>query len=396
MRIGAKDKKKLGLYLHIPFCRSKCAYCDFFSFVPSNEELIQRYVDVLVLHMESYRTGTYDYTVDTVFIGGGTPTLLSTEQLMQINRAIYKNFDVDNRVEYTIEANPATIDFESLKKLRRAGVNRLSIGLQSGDNRELLALSRLHNRAAFEQSFRDARRAGISNINVDIMFGIPFQTKDSFMKTLRYVTWLSPEHISVYGLKIEEGTPFAAKRDTLPLPDEDAEYDMYMTAGEFLASRGYEHYEISNFAKRGMRCRHNMKYWNCEEYLGLGASAHSYFNNSRFSFKRDIDAYMNGLEIKNSRIKLTDENVEISPHERVGEYVMLRMRLSDGVDCREFYRKFGLDFDRLYGSKLQQYINPGLVQYVNGVYSFTAKGMFVSNYILSEILDFSQGNTFMG
>jgi len=386
MRIN--EKKRLGLYIHIPFCRSKCAYCDFFSFTPQNEEIKERYVSALIKHMESYRGAAKAYAPDTVFIGGGTPTALGTDQLVRLIREIKRNFSLTKHVEFTVEANPMTADYRDLAAIRRAGANRLSIGLQSGDNRELMALSRQHNRAEFEQFYRNARRAKFDNISIDVMYGIPFQTVDSFMKTLRYVVALEPEHISMYGLKIEQGTPFFAQKETLPLPNEDAEYEMYMRGVEFLTSKGYEHYEISNFARSGYRCMHNMKYWNCEEYLGLGVSAHSYFNGSRFSFKRNIDVYMNGMEIMNSRIKITDESYEISPRERVGEYVMLRMRLSDGIDVRDFERRFALDFDSIYGRSLQKYIKSGFVSCMDGVYSFTNKGMFVSNYILSEILDF--------
>lgn len=387
-----KDRKRLGLYLHIPFCNHKCAYCDFFSFVPTNSELVRRYVNALIAHMESYRNGTRQYAPDTVFIGGGTPTSLPTDLLIDLIKAVYKNFDIYKRAEFTIEANPSTIDFETLKKIKKAGVNRISFGLQSGDNKELLALTRHHSRMEFEHCYKDARRAGFDNINIDIMYGIPMQTKESFMKTLRYVVSLRPEHISMYCLKIEEGTPFAAKINQLSLPGEDLEYEMYMMAVEYLENHGYPQYEISNFARPGYMCHHNLKYWNCDEYLGLGVSAHSYFNGARFSFKRNIDQYMNGLEIKNSRIKLTDEDYPISQHERIGEWIMLRMRLKDGVDSREFERKFGSSFEEQYGRKLERYAQAGFLTIRDGIYSFTPKGMFVSNYILSEILDFSAVN----
>jgi len=386
---NSKYRKRLGLYLHIPFCKSKCAYCDFFSFVPTNSELVQRYVNALTAHMESYKNGAKLYSPDTIFIGGGTPTSLPPELLLNLVKSIYKNFDVHRKAEFTIEANPATVNFEILKKLRKAGVNRISFGLQSGDNKELLALTRHHSRVEFEQSYRDARKAKFTNINIDLMYGIPLQTKESFMRTLRYAVSLHPEHISMYCLKIEEGTMFAAKADTLVLPEEETQYEMYITAVEFLENSGYPQYEISNFSRPGYECRHNLKYWNCEEYLGLGVSAHSYFNGSRFSFKRNIDQYMNGLEIKNSRIKLTDEDYPISQRERVGEWIMLRMRLNDGVDTVEFENKFGLSFDEICGKALQKYIKSGFVTLKQNTYAFTPKGMFVSNHILADVLTFS-------
>jgi oxygen-independent coproporphyrinogen-3 oxidase len=222
--------KRLGLYFHIPFCLSKCAYCDFFSFVPSNEELIGRYFDALIKHMEEYEKAAQDHIVDTVFIGGGTPTCVPTEHLVRLIKAARKHFNVAPNAEITIEANPATVDLNSLKKLRRLGVNRISIGLQSASDEELRSLSRIHTRRQFEQSYAIARRAGFTNINVDLMFGIPGQNRDSLMKNLRYLMRVNPEHISLYDLKIEPGTPFDLHRDELLLPTEDEEADMYLEA----------------------------------------------------------------------------------------------------------------------------------------------------------------------
>ncbi len=383
------EKSRLGLYLHIPFCRAKCAYCDFYSLVPNDEVLMERYVEALILHMQSYRIGAKDYLADTVFIGGGTPTALPTELLIRLIRAVRRNFALTKGAEFTLEANPATVDAGMLNRLRRAGVNRLSMGLQSANNEELAALSRIHRREDFAESFRAARRARIENINVDLMFGIPYQTKKSLLKTLAYVVRLAPEHISLYDLILEPSTPLAKRAPTLPMPNEDEEADMYLSAVEFLAQNGYAQYEVSNFARPGYQCRHNLKYWNCEEYLGLGASAHSYFRDSRFSFSRDINRYMQGVEVPTSRIKITDENDVISPHERVGEYIMLRFRLTAGLSDREFTRRFGFSFTREYGKKMQPYIRSGFAVYNDGVYSLTPKGMFVSNYILSDLLDFS-------
>lgn len=299
--------KRLGLYFHIPFCLSKCAYCDFFSFVPSNEELITRYIDALITHMEDYRHAAEEYVVDSVFIGGGTPTCIPKDELLRLIRAIKKNFNITKNAEFTIEANPATVDLQSLKKFRRAGINRISIGLQTGDDNELKSLSRIHTRRQFEESYRTAREAGFENINIDLMFGIPGQTMESLMRNLRYLIRLNPEHISLYNLKIEPGTPFDLHRSELALPNEDDEADMYLAAVDFLRSNGYPQYEISNFSKNGCRCRHNLKYWTGGEYLGFGPSAHSYFSNNRFAFVRDLDAYLNAIEIPSSRINLTSQ-----------------------------------------------------------------------------------------
>ena len=393
------ERNRLGVYIHVPFCRQKCAYCDFFSFVPNNPEVMERYVNALLLHMQSYKTGAKDYLVDTVFVGGGTPTALPPELLLKLIRAVRQKFSLTKGAEFTVEANPATVDTPLLKRLRRAGVNRLSMGLQSANNDELAALSRVHRREDFEASFRAARRARIENINVDLMFGIPYQTKKSLMRTLRYVVHLGPEHISLYDLILEPGTPLFKRRDSLPFPTDDEEADMYLTAVDFLAQNGYAQYEVSNFARPGYQCLHNLKYWNCEEYLGLGVSAHSYFRDSRFSFIRNLDRYMNGLEIPTSRIKLTDENDVISPRERIGEYIMLRFRLTAGLSDREFTRRFGFSFTQVYGKKMERYVRGGFATFADGVYALTPQGMFVSNYILSDILDFEdlgQLNLFNG
>ena len=382
------DKKRLGLYLHIPFCRSKCAYCDFYSMVPRDEEMMSRYVNALIAHMQSYRQGTSEYFVDTVFIGGGTPTCLPPEELIRLIRAVKKNFHLTKGVEFTLEANPATVNTPLLKRLRRAGVNRLSMGLQSANNEELAALSRIHRRQDFAESFRAARRARIENINVDLMFGIPYQTKESLMKTLRYVVRMGPEHISLYDLILEPGTRLYQKKDALPFPSEDEEVEMYLSAVEFLAQNGYGQYEVSNFARPGYMCHHNLKYWNCEEYLGLGVAAHSFFRGNRFSFVSHMDKYIHGLSNPGSAIRLTEQNDAVSPRERLGEYIMLRFRLKEGLICRDFARLFGFSFEDLYGRKMAPYVKNGFATYNGDAFALTPKGMFVSNYILSDILDF--------
>lgn len=404
------NKLPLGLYIHIPFCKSKCAYCDFYSMSGTNDDDMRRYTDALLLQMEDYSKAASAYRVDTVFIGGGTPTVLPVKCMADIINGIHRCFDVSKGAEFTMEANPATISPSTLSKWRRAGVNRLSIGLQSANSDELSALSRIHTKTDFEASYLAARKAGYENINVDIMFGIPFQTLESFNRTLDYVTSLEPEHISMYGLKIEDGTPFAMSRDTLVLPDEDTEADMYFDGIKYLSAKGFRHYEISNFALPGYECRHNLKYWNCDEYLGLGCAAHSYFRGLRFSFKRNMGLYCDALEadishggmLTDDGISLTseqygateliDELYTISPEERVGEYIMLRLRLSDGISSSRFRERFGLNFDALYGRRLKVYIDNGFMTYDGDSYAFTPKGMYVSSYILSNILDFDENS----
>lgn len=407
-------KKPLGLYIHIPFCHAKCAYCDFYSQSGAGDELMQRYVDSLLLQMEDYSAAAKGYTVDTVFIGGGTPTALPVKAMSDLLSGIARHFNIKKGAEFTMEANPATVSPAALSKYRRLGVNRLSIGLQSANADELSALSRIHTREDFEASYKAARRAGFDNISVDLMYGIPLQTADSFSRTLDYVTALEPEHISVYGLKIEDGTPFARIRDTLMLPDEDTEADMYLDCVRYLDAKGFRHYEISNFARPGYECRHNLKYWNCDEYLGLGCAAHSYFAGMRFSMKRDLMLFIDAMEaditsggmLTGDGITLAEEQIRnaapidelytIAPSERIGEYIMLRLRLTDGVSAAEFEARFGMNFDALYGRRLQIYIDNGFMTYNGDRYAFTPKGMYVSNYILSSILDFDEESRIVG
>ncbi len=387
------DKRRLGIYLHIPFCMSKCAYCDFYSYVPKNEQVYERYANALISHIEHYRSAAASCAPDSVYIGGGTPTALPKEQLLKIVRAVRKNFSLAKNAEFTVEANPATVDLPTLRALRRAGVNRISFGLQSADQRELKALSRIHSRAEFEESYYMARRAKIENISVDLMFGIPHQTTESLLRSIDYVTRLDPEHISLYNLKIEPNTHFGkVGAANLALPDEDEEFRMYIQACQLLESRGYKQYEISNFAKPGKMSRHNLKYWNCEEYLGLGPSAHSYFNGTRFSFIPSINQYMKGIENMGSEIIISGGSEQIAGRAMMGEYIMLRFRLSEGLVLSDFQRKFGYDFEEMYGSKLRPYIEGGYMLRTRDSFALTPRGMFVSNYILSDILSYADLN----
>ena len=380
--------KKLGIYIHIPFCRTKCAYCDFYSFIPKGEEIYERYTNALIKHMEAYREAARDRIPDTVYIGGGTPTALPTEQLIRIIKAVKRNFKLSKNTEFTVEVNPKTCDLKTFKRLRRAGVNRISIGLQSADAGELKSLTRSHSRADFEECFKDARAAKIKNISVDLMFGIPGQTVHSLLSSIDYLTRLHPDHISLYDLKIEEGTPYFRIRDRLPLPDEDTEFEMYTRAIDMLERRGYRQYEISNFARPGKMSRDNLKYWNCEEYLGFGPGAYSYFNSTRFSFARSMEAYIRGVEDPQSRINMSEGVEEIKGKAQLGEYIMLGLRLNDGISMSEIARRYGVDFGALYGKKAEKYINYGYMAKRGDRLFLTPQGMFISNYILSDLLSF--------
>lgn len=390
------EYKKLGLYLHIPFCKSKCAYCDFYSSDKivcegrKTPEEMKLYCTALKNNMRIISERTTQYNVDTVFIGGGTPTALPAKLLLNIVKEVENDFYLDENCEFTVEMNPATADARLLKKLRRAGVNRLSIGLQSAHNHELAALSRIHTAGDFTECFQMAREAGFDNINIDVMYGIPEQTKGSFMETLAFVASMKPEHISMYNLRIEDGTPFGEKKHMLPLPDEDTECDMYFDGIDYLASQGYHQYEISNFARDGYECRHNLRYWRGEEYIGCGPAAHSYFGGRRFSLRRSLAQYCKLLETKGTTIpsSLLDESYVVDRREEVAEYLMLRLRLKEGISTDDFRAHFGADFDEIFGRKLRIYIENGFMTHENGHYAFTPQGMFVSNEILSRIIPF--------
>lgn len=387
-----KVKRNLGLYLHIPFCLKKCSYCDFYSFSPEGEDFIENYVSAMMLQMEDISGACRSYTVDTVYLGGGTPSMLPQNQLQRLLDSVKHNFKLQKGAEITMEVNPGTVNYKYLKAMRKAGINRLSIGMQSADDRELKTLGRIHTSAEFGETYKSARDAGFDNISIDIMYGLPSQTLSSLRRTLEYAADLAPDHISLYCLKIEEGTPFYAMRDTLRLPDDDTEYDMYETAVDLLYRHGYERYEMSNFARDGKYSRHNLKYWNCDEYIGIGASAHSYFCGERYSVIRDASTYIDGLEVLEAGISIIDESRMIDKKESMNEYVMLRMRLDEGVDGAVFKERFGVDFGKKFGQYLDEYIEGGFVKKRGEKYSFTTKGMFVSNYILSAVLDFSPEN----
>jgi len=399
--------KKLGLYIHVPFCAAKCPYCDFYS-VKAGEKTQAAYIDAVIKQMKEYSLPASGSTVDTVYIGGGTPTVIGVDLLVKIIKNINNNFELPKNpeftnFEFTVEANPATIDLKGLKKLKKAGVNRLSLGLQSAYDKELRVLSRRYKYADFMECYENARTAGFKNISIDVMYGVPTQTVKSFHDTLERVAAFNPEHISAYGLKIEPGTAFHTNLAKIQeyLPDEEVERDMYFMCCDFLNKRGYNQYEISNFAKPGYECRHNLKYWTCGEYIGLGTSAHSYFGGSRFSFKKNIKEYIRSFDNNTDKLKnvdifdldrynLFDEYIEIKQNERIGEYIMLNFRLSAGINKNDFARLFLKDFDDLYYKKVEPFINSGHIVKTLGGYAFSLAGMFVSNYILGRIVEFEE------
>ncbi len=377
--------KRLGLYLHIPFCLQKCNYCDFCS-SPASESVRAAYVRALCTHLRALAPTARAYTVDTVYFGGGTPTLLSPADFSRILDTVRADFTLLPDAEITAECNPVTGAEPLFCGMRHAGINRLSIGLQSIHGKELKLLGRLHSFADFESSLAAARRAGFDNISTDLMFGIPAQTVASLRETLEAVCDLAPAHISAYGLRIEDGTPFGKMRDTLPLPSEDEEAEMAELVATLLPAQGYERYEISNYAKPGYPSRHNLRYWLGEEYLGVGPAAHSFLGGVRFETPADTKSYMEAVE-KGDFGALFTAHHALTEAEARDEHVMLRMRLAAGVDRADFARRFGSSFESCYGD-LSPLIRGGFLKNSDTCVAFTARGMQVSNAILSEWLDF--------
>ena len=375
--------RKSGLYIHIPFCVKKCNYCDFYSLGYADSKRISGYTDALCTQIEREAPSYTGVAFDSVFLGGGTPSLLSVEDISHLFKTVRDSLYIAENAEITIEANPDTITEERLKAWRECGINRLSIGLQSTDNEMLKTLGRIHSFEDFKRGFVLARELGFDNINVDLMYALPNQSTNALIKTLECVCELSPDHISAYCLKIEPSTPFSKME--LALPDEDTQYEMYNELCTYLSSQGYEQYEISNFAKNGHRCAHNLKYWQREEYVGLGPCAHSFFDGVRYSYEGDTSKYIAEISSGGVPDRLAEECNELTLDEKIDEYVMLRLRLCDGVDENEFKTLFGKELFLCYD--FDKYVQSGHMKKTKTGIAFTPKGFFVSNYILSQILE---------
>lgn len=379
------NEKTLGLYLHVPFCVRKCNYCDFCS-ARADEATRAAYVDALCTHLAALAPTARDRSVDTVYLGGGTPTVLTEAQLTRILHTVRTHYALTEDAEITTECNPVTGRDALFEALVASGVNRLSIGVQSVHARELALLGRAHGYDDFLATLAAARRAGLQNISADVMFGIPAQTPDSFRETLETLAALPLTHLSAYGLRIEEGTPFYRDRDTLPFPTEDEEADMADLVATLLPKLGFSRYEISNYARNGASSRHNLRYWLGEDYLGFGPAAHSFFSGVRYAAPPDTKGYIEAIA-RGDLDALCTECEALTPHEAREEYVMLRMRLAEGVDKQDFLHRFGTSFEDAYGD-LEALAKAGLLLNTDTRVAFTARGMQLSNAILSEWLDF--------
>lgn len=369
-------KKELGIYIHIPFCVRKCAYCDFLS-APAGEETRERYVDMLKEEMKACQELSEKYEVSTVFFGGGTPSLLSGDQILELLLELGRYFPLRRETEITVECNPGTLTEEKLSKYREAGVNRLSLGLQSSFDEELRLLGRIHTWEDFRQSFLLARRMGFSNINVDLMSALPGQTRASWEETLGRVLQLSPEHISAYSLIIEEGTPFALQYgEGRPregeLPTEDEERQMYYDTKRLLEAAGYERYEISNYARPGFSCRHNRNCWERKDYKGFGIGAASLLDNVRYKNAEALSPYLEG--------RFSYESVEVlSRREQQEETMFLGLRKMEGVRLTE-------ELNRVYEKVFLDLEEKGLLERKEGRAFLTERGIDVSNYAMAEFL----------
>ena len=376
-------KKELEIYIHIPFCVKKCAYCDFLS-GPQDRDTIEKYVDKLVEEIGVQKPAT----VSSIFLGGGTPSILEPSQIFKIFKVLNCTFKIEKDAEITIEANPGTVTVEKLEAYKQCGINRISFGLQSTNNEELKLLGRIHTYEEFLESYQLARACGFENINVDLISAIPKQTVASWEETLKKVIALEPEHISAYSLIVEEGTPFAkVYGEGCPgehdLPCEEEERAIYYRTEELLERAGYHRYEISNYAKAGKECRHNLGYWERKEYLGIGLGAASLVNNVRYKNTDDLLYYME----HSSDLSAIQENVEkLSLQEQMEEFMFLGLRKTEGVSVTEFKNTFGKTMEECYGEQIQKLKEQGLLEQKDGRLMLTRPGIDVSNYVFGEFL----------
>ena len=377
-------KKDLGLYIHIPFCIKKCAYCDFLSWKGSGEER-EAYVQALEKEISSYSEFAKDYRVSTVFFGGGTPSVLEGEQTERILKKIRDTFRVEKDAEITLEMNPGTAQKEKLLLYRELGINRLSIGLQSVKNENLKLLGRIHTYEDFLDSYRMAREAGFDNISADLISSLPGQTLEEWKEELEILQETPLEHISVYQLIIEKGTEFYEKygeHEEL-LPDEETSREIYLWTGKYLKEHGFEQYEISNYARPSRKSRHNLRYWERKDYLGLGLGAASMVHNIRMSNTRDWEKYIEGSQ---NPKRLREEVEFLEEPRQMEEFMFLGLRKTEGVSRKEFRRIFGRDLDMVYEKALQKHLENGMLEASKDRIRLSQAGILVSNQVLSDFI----------
>ena len=389
------EKKELELYVHIPFCVRKCAYCDFLS-APADAQERTLYIDALTEEIRARKNDFTAYRVSTIFLGGGTPSILEGDDSARIFRALQENFDISDDAEITMEVNPGTVTEEKAASWRKSGVNRLSIGLQSADDRELKMLGRIHTYREFLDTWKIVREAGFENVNVDLISAIPGQNLRSWSETLRKAADLGPEHISAYSLIVEEGTPFYERygdgsgedenkgNHLPPLPDEDTEREMYKATEKILAEYGYHRYEISNYSKTGYECRHNLGYWERKEYLGLGLGASSLISECRFHNTADMGKYLRLYE--NAGTDICEDIEHLSVEDQMEEFMFLGLRKTVGISVDDFRKAFGKEIREVYGEQMRKLEEQRLIEYSGNRVRLTERGTDISNYVFSEFM----------
>lgn len=384
---------KTGLYIHFPFCVKKCNYCDFLSFAIEGNDCahthMQDYIESLIGEM-AYRSKYFKHwTLTSVFVGGGTPSLMTKEQIQLLMTSIFKYFHVDKNAEITWESNPGTLNKEKLEAMHKTGINRLSIGLQSANNDELACLGRIHTWEDFKKNYKDALEAGFTNINIDLMSALPNQSLETYKETLEKVIDLNPTHISAYSLIIEEGTPFGLQEEALNLPDEAMDRQMYAATETMLKSAGYNRYEISNYAKKGFECQHNIIYWHRDNYLGLGLGAASLVDNQRFSnitnLKEYIDIWHHPILNKNTFFATVDYE-KLSKTAQMEEFMFLGLRLINGINIEAFNKAFGENIMDVYGHVIKKHIKDHTLVFDGDYLRLTSYGIDVSNQVLCDFI----------
>jgi len=379
--------RPLGIYIHIPFCASKCSYCDFYS-LANCDYMMPEYQDALLEHIEESSSAIKNYEVDTIYFGGGTPSYYGADRIAEIFDELKLNGNVRVDAEVTVEVNPDSISLDALKLLREEGVNRISIGVQATDNNMLKLISRRHNFQQVKNAVANARKAGFDNVSLDLIYGLPSQTKSDWAETLAKVIELHPEHISCYGLKLEPGTPMHRDYYGSPvLPDDDEQADMYCYAADMLDRYGYKQYEVSNFCIPGFESKHNLKYWSLGDYMGFGPGAHSCIGNLRYSFVKDLKMYISGINRDSSII---DEYENIDPLERAVEYIMLSMRTTRGISEHEYKVRCECQW-RPMERVLRAFAEKGWAEQEGDRWHFTVPGFLISNTLIGIMLEVQAG-----
>ena len=374
----------LGLYIHIPFCVTKCKYCDFNSFkIDLNEKI--KYLNYLGEEMKLYKEEIKNREIDSVFVGGGTPSILNENEINILFEKIKENFNIKSNAEITMECNPGTLTLNKLKVMKKSGVNRLSIGLQAVQNHHLKYIGRIHTFEEFEKNYHDAKQMGFDNINIDLMYALPNQSREDWMESLEKVVKLNPTHISAYSLILEENTELFKmyERDEFNLLDENTDIEMYEYTINYLKSHGYNQYEISNYAKDNFECKHNVLYWKCEEYVGIGASASGYFNGIRYNNICELDNYEKMILEGEKPIEWEEK---LSIKDEIEESIFLGLRMNEGIQISNFKEKYNFDFEKEYKNEIEKLSKMELIEIDNNRMKLTQKGREISNSVFVEFI----------